>query len=182
MDATEFDKIIASATKPENRIAWFGALLAKESRTTVEIVGGSAVEIYLTSADYVSQDVDLVGRRARITPVLRHWKFQRVEGRSHRVYWIKKAIGLVDIVGAGDRSGLRPRQVETPYGPVLVSAVEPLIIRRLTRASRENSDELYEQAVRLAKQGKLDWEYLGAMAKYEGTTSLLMSLRKAVTE
>ena len=69
------------------------------------------------------------------------------------MYWFKKAIGLVDIVGAGDRSGLRARQVETPYGPVLVSAVEPLIVRRLTRAHREESDELYEQAVGLARKG-----------------------------
>ncbi len=182
MDATEFDKIIVSAPKPEDRIAWFGALLAKESRTSVEIVGGSAIEIYLTSADYVSQDVDLVGRKDRIAPILRRWKFQRAEGRSHRVYWVKKTIGLVDIVGAGDRSGLRPRQVETPFGPVLVSAIEPLIIRRLTRASREHSDELYNQAVRLAKHGKLDWEYLETMSKYERVTSLLRSLRKTVEE
>ena len=182
MDATEFDEIIASAPKPEDRISWFGALLAKEARTSVEIVGGSAIEIYLTSAEYVSQDVDLVGRKDRIVPVLSRWKFQQVEGRSHRVYWVKKAIGLVDIVGSGDRSGLRPRQVETPCGPVLVSAVEPLIIRRLTRASRENSDELYEQAVKLARQRKLDWEYLATMSKYERAASLLKSLRKTVKE
>lgn len=182
MDATKFDKIIASAPKPEDRIAWFGALLAKESRTKVEIVGGSAIELYLSSSDYISQDVDLVGRKDRITPVLRRWRFLQVEGRSHRVYWFKEAIGLVDIVGMGDRSGLRPRKLETPYGPVLVSAVEPLIVRRLTRAHREKSDELYGQAVRLAKQAKLDWEYLEAMTRYEGATRLMNKLRRAVQE
>lgn len=180
MDAVEFDKIIASAPRPEDRIAWFGALLAKDSRADVEIVGGSAIEIYLSSADYISQDVDLVGRKDRIAPVLRRWKFRQVEGRSHREYWFKEAIGLVDIVGAGDRSGLRPRRVETPYGPVLVSAVEPLIVRRLMRAHREKSDELFGQAVRLAKQGKLDWEYIEAMASYEQATPLLKQLRKTV--
>lgn len=180
MDATEFDKIIASAPKPEDRVAWFGALLAKGARTSVEIVGDSAIELYLTSAEYVSQDVDLVGRKDRIAPVLRRWKFRQVQGRSHRVYWVKKPIGLVDMVGPGDRSGLRPHQVETPYGPVLVSAVEPLILRRLIRASRENSDELYDQAVRLARRRKLDWEYLETMSRFEGVTSSLESLRKTI--
>ena len=96
------------------------------------------------------------------------------------MYWLKEAIGLVDIVGAGDRSGLRPRQVETPYGPVLVSAVEPLIVRRLIRARRENSDEFLGQAIRLAKQGELDWDYLEVMARYEQATPLLKRVRKAV--
>jgi hypothetical protein len=182
MDADKFDEIIASAPKPEDRIAWFGALLAKESRTDVEIVGGSAIEIYLSSDEYISQDVDLVGRKDRITPVLRRWRFQKVAGRSHRVYWFKKAIGLVDLVGAGDRSGLRPRQVVTPYGPILVSAVEALILRRLTRAHRERSNELFRQAVALSKQGNLDWEYLETMARYEGAGPLLKKLRKTVRD
>lgn len=180
MDAAEFDRIIALAPKPEDRIAWFGALLAKESRTQVEIVGGSAIEIYLSSTEYMSQDVDLVGRRDRITPVLRRWRFRQLGGRSRRVYWFKPAIGLVDIVGAGDRSGLPPRVVETPYGLVRVSAVEPLIVRRLTRAHREKSDELFGQAVRLAKQGKLDWEYLEVMIRYERATPALKRLRERV--
>ena len=180
MDATKFDKIIATAPKPEDRIAWFGALLAREAKSSVEIVGGSAIEIYLTSDDYVSQDVDLVGRRNRIAPVLRRWKFQLVEGRSHRAYWVKKPVGLVDLVGPGDRSGLRPSRFQTPYGPVLLSAVEPLILRRLIRSSREDSDELYDQAVKLARGRKLDWEYLEAMAVYEGIPVLLERLREAV--
>jgi len=182
VDALKFDRIIASAPTPEDRISWFGALLAKESRTEVEIVGGSAIEIYLSSSAYISQDIDLVGRKDRIAPVLRRWKFRPQEGRSRRVYWFKKEIGLVDVVGAGDRSGLRPREVKTPYGPVLVSAVEPLIVRRLIRAQREKSDELFRQAVGLAKQGNLDWGYLETMTKYEGASRMLEKLRKAVRE
>jgi hypothetical protein len=146
----------------------------------VVIVGGSAIEVYLSSADYVSQDVDLVGRSDRITPVLRRWKFNEVAGRSRRVYWFKQSIGLVDLVGAGDRSGLRPRRRETPYGPVLVSAVEPLIVRRLWRAKREKSNDLFRQAVGLAKLGNLDWEYLETMARYEGALPLLKRLQKSV--
>lgn len=180
MEAVEFDRLIESAPKREDRIAWFGALLAKESQSRVEIVGGSAIEIYLSSSEYISQDVDLVGDRERVESVFRRWKFRKVEGRSQRVYWFKETIGLVDIVGAGDSSGLRPRRIETPQGPVWVSAVEPLIAHRLSRAHREKSEALLDQAVRLAEGRKLDWEYLETMAKYEGAISLLKQLRKKV--
>lgn len=180
MNRLEFDQTVSSATAPEDRLAWFGALLARESGTDVEIVGGSAIEIYLSSEEYVSQDVDLVGQKDKLAPVLRRWGFQRVEGRSHRIYWLKKSIGLVDLVGAGDRSGLRPRKVDTPHGPVLVSAVEPLIVRRLGRASRERSTELFAQALKLARLGDLDWEYLESMAKYEDFVPLLTKLRRSV--
>jgi hypothetical protein len=180
MDGKEFDRVIKSAPAPEDRITWFGALLARESKTDIEIVGGSAIEIYLSSVNYVSQDIDVVGRKDRIRPELRKWGFRQLEGRSHRVYWFKSVVGLVDVVGAGDRSGLPPRRMMTPHGPVLVSAVEPLIMRRLMRAQREDSDELYLQAVELAKRGSLDWEYLGTMAKFEGVATLLKKLRKVV--
>lgn len=180
MNRTKFERLVASAPKPEDRIAWFGALLAQEAKTTVEIVGGSAIEIRLSSEQYVSQDVDLVGPKDRIAPVLRKWGFQEVEGRSHRIYWFKRPIGLVDLVGAGDRSGLRPSKLRTPFGPVLVSAVEPLIVRRLVRAQREKSRLLYGQAVKLAKLGPLDWEYLQTMAEYEGFVGLLKRLKRNI--
>jgi len=44
---------------------------------------------------------------------------------------------LVDLVSSTARSGLRPRRIDAPVGPVLLSAVDPLIIRRLMRSSRE---------------------------------------------
>ncbi len=179
MDAAAFDRIISSAPTSEDRLSWFGALLARESGTPVEIVGGSAIEIYLSSAIYVSQDVDLVGRKDSLARVLRRWKFRQVKGRSQRIYWLKSAIGLVDIVGPGDRSGLSPRRMKTPYGDVLLSAVEPLILTRLSRFAREHSDGLYRQAVRLAKGRPLDWDYLEAMARFEGISTLVGRLRKS---
>lgn len=42
----------------------------------MEIVGGSTIEIHLSSAGHISQDVDVVGRKDRITPALRRSKFQ----------------------------------------------------------------------------------------------------------
>ena len=180
MDGPGFDRVVKAASTLEERIAWFGALLARECKADIEIVGGSAIEIYLSSAAYVSQDIDLVGPKDLIRPVLRNWGFRQVEGRSHRVYWFKPLIGLVDVVGAGDRSGVKPQRMETPHGPVLISAVEPLIIRRLMRAHREESNALYLQAVALARRGGLDWQYLETMAKFESVAPLLEKLRKGV--
>ncbi len=180
MDEEEFDSALEKAPTPEDRLAWFGALLAREARTHVELVGGSAIEIYLTSTKYVSQDIDVVGKPMAITTVLRRWGFRKVQGRSQRAYWAKETIGLVDLVGPVDRSGLPPRQVETPFGPAALSALEPLIIRRLVRARREQSDELFEQAVGLARKSDLDWEYLRLEARYEEVGPSLERLRRAL--
>jgi hypothetical protein len=178
--ARAFDKLLKAAPSPEARIAWFGALLAKESRTKVVIVGGSAIEIYLSSQAYVSQDVDVVGSKDLLVGVLRRWGFQEVAGRSARSYWVKAGVGLVDLVGPRDRSGLPPRTMETPHGPVLLSALEPLILRRLWRASREHAPGLFAQAVALARNQDLDWDYLNAMASYERVSSDLRRLRSAL--
>lgn len=180
MDAAEFSRTIRKARTPEDRIAWFGALLASETRKAVEVVGGSAIEIYLSSSSYVTQDIDLIGDRRAIELVLRRWGFRQVEGRSHRTYWDYHLVGLVNLAGAADRSGLPPRKISTSYGPVSLSALEPLIIRRLMRADRENSTELFRQAVALARLGKLDWEYLRSEALYERVEPQLRRLQGAV--
>jgi hypothetical protein len=178
MDDTEFARAIRRAGSAEDRVAWFGALIARETGKAVEVVGGSAIEIYLSSSVYVSQGIDLVGDIADIERVLEKWGFRRVLGRSRRKYWADKSVGLVDIVGSTDRSGLAPRKVKTPYGPVLLSAPEPLIIRRLSRAVREKSGGLFRQAVSLARLGDLDWEYLESEARYERVEERLKELRK----
>lgn len=180
MNADEFETAIGKARTPDERLSWFGALLAKESRTRVQIVGGSAVQLYLGSSVYVSQDVDLVGERAGLSEVLRRWRFAAVEGRSRRIYWYKEGLGLVDFVGTVSRSGMRPKVIATPFGRVRISPIEPLVMRRLVRSHREGHPGLYRQAVRLARLGPLDWEYLEAEARYEGVVSLLARLRKSI--
>jgi len=182
MDRAEFERTIKRAKTPEDRVAWFGALLSKQARTTVEVVGGSAVEVYLSSSAYVSEDIGVVGRKDAIELVLAHWGFAEVYGRSQRKYWSHKAVGLVDFVGTADRSGLPPRRVMTPFGPVTLSAPEPLIIRRLVRAKREGSPELVRQAVLLARKGGLDWEYLESEARYERIEGSLKKLRKELSK
>lgn len=180
MDGTEFAAEIRKTSRPDERVAWFGALLRRETRRNVEVVGGSAIEVYLSSASYVSEDIDLVGDKSAIEGVLRRWRFSSLEGRSQSVYWSHTELGLVDLVGGADRSGIPPRKVPTPYGVALLSAPEPLIIRRLMRAQREGSEGLYRQAVALARLGKIDWEYLTSEARYEKVEELLRRLRRAV--
>jgi hypothetical protein len=179
MDGIEFAREIRKADSVEDRVAWFGALLARESGNAVEVVGGSAIEVYLSSSIYVSQVIDLVGNIGQIEQVLERWKFRQIQGRSNRTYWTDDYVGLVDIVGSADHSGLSPRKVKTPYGEVLLSAPEPLIIRRLSRYLREGSGELFRQAVALGRLGNLDWAYLESEAKYEKVEEALRALRTA---
>jgi hypothetical protein len=177
VERTEFRRAIRKARSVEDRVAWFGALLARETGKSVEVVGGSAIEVYLSTSAYVSQDIDLVGDRSSLELTLQSWGFRRVEGRSRRVYWVDDFVGLVDLVGPADRSGLPPRRISTPFGPVLLSAPEPLIIRRLYRAEREQSSELFQQAILLGQLGGLDWNYLESEAKYEKVEARLRELR-----
>ncbi|MGB6443511.1 MAG: hypothetical protein WBF81_09495, partial [Thermoplasmata archaeon] len=133
MDRREFDAVMRKAESPDQRVAWFGALLTKESGVEVIIVGGSAIEVY-TSGEYVSHDIDVVGERDRLASVLRKWGFKQQEGRSSRTYWAKKPLGLVDLVGAHLKSDLATQTFQTPYGSVSLGPPEDLITRRLMRA------------------------------------------------
>jgi hypothetical protein len=121
-----------------------------------------------------------VGPREPIARTLRRWGFRKVRARSHREYWVHDLVGLVDLVGPRDRSGLAPRRVGTPHGPAWIGAAEPLILRRLSRAARERSEALFAQALALASDRELDWEYLEVMARYEGIERDLKELRTAI--
>jgi len=184
MDRREFEQTIAKARTEDERLSWFGALLTRDSKLAgrLIIVGGSAIEIYLTSSKYVSMDIDVVGDKDAITVVLRRWGFRREEGRDRRVYWVKKGLGNVDLLGPRDRSGLPPRALVTAYGEVLLGPVEYLIVRRLMRAGREQSTELFRQAEVLAAQYRrsLDWEYIRAQAAYENVLPLYDQLKEQV--
>jgi hypothetical protein len=184
MDGAELDRILASASSGAQRIEWFGALLAKESGLgrRLVIVGGSAIEVYLSSDRYVSEDIDVVGDRRRIAPVLRRWGFEPEQGRDARTYWSKTGLGKVDLVGSADRAGLPSRMRGTKYGPVRLGPVEYLIVRRLMRSGREHDVELFRQAEALAVDygPSLDWDYLRGQASYEGVLPLFERLREQV--
>ncbi len=184
MDRKEFEQAIAKARTEDERLSWFGALLTRESNLAggLIIVGGSAIEIYLTSNKYVSMDIGVVGDKDAIAGALRRWGFRREEGRDRRIYWVKKGLGNVDLVGPRYRSGLPARTIATPYGDVLLGPIEHLIVRRLMRAGREHSTDFFRQAEVLAKQYKrgLDWEYIRAQAAYEKVLPLYDQLKEQV--
>ncbi len=181
MDERAFDSILRKARSPDQRVAWFGALLAEEAGVPVILVGGSAIEVY-TEGEYVSQDIDVVGDREKLEAVLRRWGFHPERGRSSRTYWFKKVPGLVDLVGARMKSDLPLQTMRTPYGSVSLGPPEDLITRRLMRAGAEHSTELFQEAVLLAHRYKtaLDWEYIRADAKYEHVLPLYEQLRRLV--
>jgi hypothetical protein len=180
----EFERTIARARTEDERLAWFGALLTRESGLNgrLIIVGGSAIEIYLTSDAYVSMDVDIVGAKAEISAVLRRWGFKSEEGRDKRVYWVKRRIGSVDLVGPRDRSGLPPRAFPTPYGDILLSAVEYLIVRRLMMAGRQQSTAMFRLAEVLAARYRhgLDWDYIRVQSAFEKVLPLFEQLKEQV--
>ena len=182
MNRRKFESALSSAPSEEDRLAYFGALLAGESGlgSRLILVGGSALEIYLTSEVYTSQDIDVVGDKSVLSPVLSKWGFSEVKGRSHRIYWVKEGLGQVDLVGARDRSGLPARPWPTPYGNVMLGPVEYLIVRRLMRSAGERSPALFRQAEALAIRYRkgLDWDYIQVMAKAENVLPLLEQLRK----
>ncbi|MGB6500288.1 MAG: hypothetical protein WBG19_02650 [Thermoplasmata archaeon] len=168
LSKSEFDGILGPIADPTAKIQTLGALLAKNSGmgSRLVIAGGSAISIY-SHGRYTSGDIDVVGDKARIAPILRRWGFASAEDPDGRVYWTREDLGLViDIIhrspstGSG-RSG-RLRKIVTDYGPVSVSAVEDLIVRRLVFWSRDGKPELMDQAVALYVENReeIDVPYL----------------------
>jgi len=184
MNRKEFERILTKARTEDERLAWFGALLTRESKLEghLIIVGGSAIEIYLTSSEYVSMDIDIVGEKVVISSVLRRWGFQAEKGRDKRVYWVKGGLGSVDLVGQRDRSGLPPRALPTPYGDVLLGSIEYLIVRRLMMARQQRSRKVFRLAAVLAARYKrgLDWDYIRGQADYEKVLPLFDELKEQV--
>lgn len=184
MNRSEFEAAIASAPSEEERLAYLGALLSRETGlgSRLVIVGGSAIEIYLTAEVYTSQDIDVVGARSVIAPVLSKWGFSEERGRSRRVYWVKDGLGAVDLVGPRDRSGLPPRHWPTPYGDVMLGPIEFLIVRRLMRTVSDRDPDLFRQAEALALHYPkgLDWEYIRVLAKVENVLPLVGQLENRV--
>jgi hypothetical protein len=180
-----FDRAILATSDPATRIETFGALLAKASRTKPIIAGGSAITIY-TSGRHTSDDIDVVGEKARLVPVLEKWGFAPEEDpEDHRVYWNREDLGLsIDIVhrspGSGSgRSGV-PRTIETSHGPVRASALEDVIVRRLVFWSRSGKPVLMDQAVVVFRshEDDIDLEYLEGEVRWEGVEAAYAEMRR----
>ncbi|MDE1836836.1 MAG: hypothetical protein KGJ23_09495 [Euryarchaeota archaeon] len=159
----EFDSILSNEPRPDRRVAFLGALLATESGLgdRLVIVGGSAIEIY-TDGMYVSGDVDIVGGKTRLAPILSQWGFD-FDGR----YWTRNDLSLVVELGRDKYAGLweATTVVGTPHGPVRLAAPEDLIVRRLIYAAGDygkKSAHALDEAVMLYLRlvDRFDTEYL----------------------
>jgi hypothetical protein len=179
----EFEAALAATRLPGERVAVFGALLARDSKLgdRLVVVGGSAISIY-TEGTYVSQDIDIVGRASRLAPVLKRWGFEYAE-RGHRGYWTRDDLGiLVDVIDRSDYVGLlgATRTAATAYGPVRVAAVEDLIVRRLVFAKRDRNVELLDQAALLwARFGReVDTEYMDYQIRFEDVLDMYREMQR----
>jgi hypothetical protein len=181
-----FDSIILAVQDRALRVATFGALLAKESGlgSKIVIAGGSAFAVY-SHGQFTSEDVNVVGERSRISPVLKRWGFRPEEDEDGRVYWRRDDLGLlIDIIhragtsGSG-RSGIT-RKIMTSQGAVRVSAVEDLIVRRLVFWSRDGTPQLLEQATLLFAENRegIDIDYLESEVRYERVGAAYRELQR----
>ncbi len=183
---SEFDAVIGEIRDPAQKIATFGAMLAKDSGLGPKLVitGGSAITVY-SHGQFTSEDVDVVGERSRITPVLKRWGFRREEGEDGRPYWRHDDLGLlVDIIHRSESSGSGrsgvPHTFKTAQGPLRASAVEDLVVRRLVFWSRSGKHGLLDQAVILFAENRddIDIDYLEGEVKYEGVEEAYRQLKE----
>lgn len=175
---------ILGGADPAVRAAVFAALVrvaAGLASDALIVVGGSAVEIY-TRAAYASDDLDIVGRRDALIPVLRAWGFQK----SSRQLWShsgwKIVVDLVKELDGYNGSRERTRLIATPYGSIRVEAVEDSIVRRLIQSKHWQVRGDFDWAVALAELewASIDWSYAEAYAKAELVADLLAEVRKRV--
>jgi hypothetical protein len=181
-----FDSIILAVQDRALRVATFGALLAKESGlgSKIVIAGGSAFAVY-SHGQFTSEDVNVVGERSRISPVLKRWGFRPEEDEDGRVYWRRDDLGLlIDIIHRAGTSGSGgsgiTRKIMTSQGAVRVSAVEDLIVRRLVFWSRDGTPQLLEQATLLFAENRegIDIDYLESEVRYERVGAAYRELQR----
>lgn len=180
----EVEQAVTSAKTSYERVLRIGALLSVATKEPAIIVGGSAIEVYLTGS-YVSGDIDVVvDRRSEAIKVVESWGFVR----AGRIWWHedwKIEIDLLRSPYTGSREHLQT--IQTPYGPVLLAAIEDLIVKRLAELKHwqnlpAREEDLMKQAELLAVEyaGRLDEGYLDALARRYDTADVLAALRRRV--
>lgn len=145
-----------------------------EGREAV-LVGGALVE-FLTDGAYVTGDVDLIGDRASILPLLAAAGFER-EGRV----FFQKDLGLVvDIAGRFLRRGESVTYVEFEGYRVPAVTLEDAIVDRLLAAKFWKSTTDWEQAVLLftAHRDGLDRAVLRGKARANDVEDALRELTR----
>jgi len=144
--------------------------LFTEAGWPLVVVGGSAVEFY-TEGAYMSGDIDFCRRRlAAIPPRLAQDLMSRLGGEGGPRSW--KVCGMfVDLLGVLENEARTElREIQTPYGAVLLIPFELVLVERLFTAvypTRRESD--YAVAKKLAARafanpGICDWDEVSRIA------------------
>ena len=178
-------RVVLATEDPTERKIRFMALLTsslpKGLRRPV-LVGGSAIEVYLDGT-LRTGDMDVVYSVKALKEVLTAWHFEL--GSGFRA-WANDELGLaVDMVGE-DYSGSYEKvtTITTDYGPVIVTGIEDLIVKRLSSAKFWNVPADVDQAYLLARahNDRIDWPYVEEEARKAGISDFLSTLRNMLTK
>ena len=141
------------------------------------LVGGALVEFY-TSGGYVTGDIDVVGDRDRIVPLLEAAGFKR----NARTWWNTDLEFVVDIAGRDLRRTEEVVRVEFAGYSIPTVTLEDLIVDRLLAAKYWKSRTDWEQAVLLlrAHQNRVDSASLERKAGQNDVADWLENLIRAI--
>jgi hypothetical protein len=162
-------------------------LFAEEGWDLV-VVGGSAVEFY-TEGAYMSGNIDLCRRTASPIPLRRAQELMGQLGATGGPRSWKVAGLFVDLLGLLENEAQSPcRDIDTPFGKVVVAPAELVLVERVLLAYYPNPDEEARDVARkmmavcLTEKTPVDWdevERLAGMPAF-GITDELAQLRAEV--
>ena len=139
--AAELTKALAACEPSERKFVFVGVLSRHLRRGRAVLVGGGAVELY-TAGAYRTGDVDLIGDREDILPLLEGAGFERED----RLF-VNEALELaVDVPGRTLRPTESVVYQEVRGYRVPVVSIEDAIVDRLLAAEYWKSDTDWEQA------------------------------------
>ena len=170
MNAGEIDKALADISAERDptvknlKLASLCSAVFRERGIELVVVGGSAIEFY-TEGAYTSGDVDLcvLTAKEQLTIRLRQELMGKLRGEGGPRSW-RVAGGFVDVLGDFENlAETSSRTILGPYGKVLLSPVEELLVERIFvshypakyEPARECADKLAAAALR--NEFEVDW-------------------------
>jgi hypothetical protein len=174
-------RVVLGTEDPTERKIRLMALLTSslpKNRRPPVLVGGSAIEVYLDGT-LRTGDMDVVYDVKALEKVLRSWHF--VLGGGLRA-WANEELGLaVDMVGDDYAGSIeKVTTITTDYGPAVITAIEDLVVKRLTSAKFWRARTDVEQAYLLARAhyDRIDWQYVEDEARKADVGDYLATLRR----
>jgi len=157
-------------TEKSLRLASLCSAIWGEHGVQLVVVGGSAIE-FLTDGTYASGDIDMCHATQATLPLrLRQEIMGRLGARGGPRNWQVEGIYL-DLLGPVESFARTPlRQLDGPYGPVLIMKPEDLLVERVLVSVYPQPDERARNcakiliAVVLRGQVELNWEEVKRVA------------------